>query len=708
MNDSVHPAARPRRAALTLSLLALLVAALLTIAGPAFAAPPQTNIPYDGTIDLRPYVPVQHYAIGSPASSLVAGQPLYKGRVADLTLTLSDSTPDHIGTYDVPFWKMYSGDHSDVYVGWDDLAAPPESTQQDQVITEDQIAYIGKEFDTHIWETDVFHFGNYAERTPKGTDLDGKRAAIFIHNIRDDAYWTDYRFYIAGYFSSGLNDELGLNAIFVDSFNWADRLGDKTSTPSHNYLYEGTVAHEFQHLIHHDVDADESDFINEGMSDLAEQLNYGTLGTSSHIGEYLYYHRDSLTGWAGELADYGSSALWQDYLWERAGGQQLTTELDGRVAKGYESDKFAETADKFADPGDAFVWNLIHEEQDGMAGVAAQAGGMDRVERLFHNWTLANLLDGKVTEKRWNYRNLVLNGIDSAGMTVDQGLAYYSSNVNGNVPPTRKNVRRNTTTEPWGAYYRTYGGSEPGFTMAFTGDPQAGIGPLTGAYEWYSGQGNMLDRTVERTVDGVKAGDVLAFKTWFNIEQDWDYGWVEASKDGVTWTTLQQLTALPTAATDVYNSSKWEGPGAFTGSSNGWQDARFSMGALTGTVYLRFRYATDEAYNEQGWYVDDISVGSFVDPVDSVNGWVTDADGWQFTTGQQKNDWTADAYVPYAKGGAKGYQVVPVVTAAGQGVSGSVSILAQHQKNAKVYGVVSNAPNGNFASLGKLTLLKGK
>jgi hypothetical protein len=710
MNGPVHVASRTRSAALTLGLLALLAVALLAVAGPVLAAAPKTNIPYDGTIDLRPYVPVQHYAIGSPVSPLVAGAILHGGRAPDLTLTLFDSTTGHQGAYDVPFWREYSGTHSDIYVGWDDLAAPAESTQQDQTITPAQVAYIGKEFDQHIWETDVFHFGNYDERTPPGTDLDGKRAAIFIHNIRDDAYWTSYRYYIAGYFSSGLNDELGLNAVFIDSFNWADRLGGNTSTPSHNYLYEGTVAHEFQHLIHHDVDPDESDYINEGMSDLAEQFNYGTLGTSSHIGEYLYYHRDSLTNWAGELADYGSSVLWQDYLWERAGGKKLTTALAGRVAAGYENARFAETDKKFTDPGDAFIWNEMHEQKNGMDGVAAQAGGMDRVKRLFHSWTIANLLDGKVAEKRWNYRNLVLNGIDSAGMTVDQGLAFYESNVNGNVPPTRKNVRRNTTTEPWGAYYRTYGGSQPGFTMTFTGAPQTGIAPPTGQYEWYSGQGNMIERTLERTVTEVPANAVLSFRTWFNIEQDWDYGWVEASTDGVAWTKLTQLTALPSSsATNVNGSTKWEGAGAFTGTSNGWQDARFSMGAFSGAVHVRFRYSTDEGYNEQGWYVDDISLGSFVDIVDTVNGWVTDAaDGWAFTTGQQDNDWTVDAYVPYAKASATGYQVVGVVGSAGQGMNGQVYVANQYQKNAKVYGIASNAPNGSFLALGKLTLLKGK
>ena len=529
----------------SLLLLAVFVA-LYCLAGVAQAnTMPQTNIPYDGTPDLKNIDwPQQTHPLTAMTNALTAVMPTHDGRPADIILTLYDNTPGHQGPYDVPFWKEYSGAHSDIYIGWDDLASSPDSLQQDQAITASQVDYIGQQFDARIWESDVFHFGNYQARSPVGSTIDGKRAAIFVHNIRDEAYWGPYRFYIAGYFSSGLNDDLQLNAIFVDSYNWKDRLGANATRPSLSYLYEGTVAHEFQHLIHSDIDPNEADFINEGMAELAMQFLYGTKVTASEVGEYLYYHRDSLTDWKGELFDYGDSCLWQDYLWERAGGGVLDAPLADRVTPLYANNKFAETDAKFTDPGDKFIWNLIHDQATGMQGVADQVGGMAAVESLHRDWTLANLLDGKVSQPAWNYRNLQLNGPDSDYVTVDQGIAYYQSNVNGNMPPTRKNVRRLTVTEPWGAYYRTYGGSEPGFTMNFTGAAQDGIKPFTGAYEWYSGMGNMLERTLERTLTGVPADATLTFQTWFDIEPDWDYGNVEASSDGVTWTKLTQISTL--------------------------------------------------------------------------------------------------------------------------------------------------------------------
>jgi len=314
------------------------VLAVVAFATPALAAGrmPTTDIPMDGTDMVKSMpVPRQINTDVLGLGSLVPGDyvwtyPDESTRTADMVLILNDMSgdPAHQGAYAVPFWREESGIHSDIYVAWEDLKAPPESVQQNQTITKDDIEYMSTEFDTRIWASDVFHFGNYKARypglteDPTNTDLLrlGKRAGIFVYNIRDEAYWSDFRYYVAGYFSSGLNNDLHINAIFIDSFDWANRTRATSARP---YLYEGTIAHEFQHLIHSDVDNGEDSFIDEGMADQAEQFIYGTTTTASHIGEYLYYHRDSLLDWKGELFDYGNAVLWQDYLWEQAGGDEL-------------------------------------------------------------------------------------------------------------------------------------------------------------------------------------------------------------------------------------------------------------------------------------------------------------------------------------------------------------------------------------------------
>jgi hypothetical protein len=687
------------------TLLAALAAVLVLLLLPAVgaAAPATTAIPLDGTQEMKVVpAPFQVFPNGQPTGPLAEAFADEEHGLPDLILTLYDDSglPEHAGPFLVPFWKEYVGEHSDVYVGWDNLAAPPQSYQQDQTITPEQVAHMGAEFDARIWASDVAHFGWYDFRAPE-VGMDGSRAAIMVYNIRDQAYWLeDYPWYIAGYFWGGLNDEIQMNCIFVDSYNWKDRIGGDSLRP---YLYEGTVAHEFQHLIHNDVDGGEFSFIDEGMASLAMQFIYGPSVSASDLSYALYYHRDSLTDWDGELYDYGNTEMWQDYLWERAGGGDLFAPLDQRIKDGYSP--FDNTADKFVDPGDAFTWNLIHDQGKGLEGVANQVGGMAEVEKLHRDWTLANLLDGKVSEPRWNYRNLVLGGADSEFTTIQDGIKFYNAEVGGNMPLTRKNVWRNAATEPWGAYYRNFYGSAPGLKMDFTGPATDGVAAVVGGYEWYSGLGNMLDISVARQVYGVAAGSTFTFQTWYDIEDQWDYGYVEGSANGTDWVPLQQVSALPAATDNMNNSSAWNGPGGLTGNSGGWQAAEYSFGDLSGTVWLRFRYMTDEAANGTGWYVDDVQAGSYVDD-DTEAGWTNN--GFIWTNGLQNNDWTADAYVPVAKSKRRAYAVVSLVGTDGQGLAGGAWVSAQYTKQFRITAVMSNRPDGVFNSIGRLTVKKVK
>jgi len=683
------------------SLVLLQLCTLLAVAGllplvvpgaaPAFAGTmPATNIPIDGTPQAQRASNLLCLAGGSVLTTTSTPHRLRDGLESDnLTLILPDLSMWG-GSQEVEFWKEWSGTYADVYVAWNDLAAPAGSAQQFQTITAGDIAYMGGEFDARIWPSDVSHFGQYEAR-PAPPAAGGSRVAIMIYNIRDDAYYSSSpsAFYVGGYFSAAVDDTEQFNAVFVDSFDWPHSTGPGGSIP---YLYEGTVAHEFAHLIQHDVDANEELFVEEGLCELATQFVYGARATSAEVGEYLYYHRDSLTDWKSELFDYGGAALWMDYLWEQRGGGVLPDPI-GQVA----------------DAGDRFVWQLAHDPATGLDGIAHQLpGGMAAVEQYFRDWTLANLLDGQVSEPQWNYRNLALGGADSAGFSIADGVKYYDSGVTGNMPPTRKHVERSADAQAWGALYRTYKGASPSVTMTFSGDPKVGILPVTGTHEWYSGHGDYLERTLQRRIAGVKAGDVLTFQAWYDIEEGNDFGYVEASSDGQTWTQLPQLSKLPTSTENVTGSAAWSGPGGLTGASGGWRQASYGLGGLSGTVYLRFRYATDASLNGEGWYIDDIAVGSFVDPVNSVNGWVTDAvDGWAFTDGvKQTNDWTADLYVPYLKGQSSWYAVKSVVGAVGQGTTGSAWVDAQHLKNGVLWGIVSNHPAGILDAQGTLALRK--
>ncbi len=102
-------------------------------------------------------------------------------------------------------------------------------------------------------------------------------------------------------------------------------------------LYEGTFAHEYQHLLEYYASPDEVNWVNEGLSDWAQTL-VGYVDPSldpedpeadGHIATWLGFSDDpafggpeqSLTRWEDQgapeiLADYGIAYSFQEYLLE--------------------------------------------------------------------------------------------------------------------------------------------------------------------------------------------------------------------------------------------------------------------------------------------------------------------------------------------------------------------------------------------------------
>ena len=112
----------------------------------------------------------------------------------------------------------------------------------------------------------------------------GDKTVALIDNVRDDNYYTfpAAPTYIAGFFSSQLNELFDRNVMTIDAFDWAHRTGANppdeptadlcTSRPARPNLYEGTFAHEWQHLLHYYTDPFETTWVNEGISDFAQTL----------------------------------------------------------------------------------------------------------------------------------------------------------------------------------------------------------------------------------------------------------------------------------------------------------------------------------------------------------------------------------------------------------------------------------------------------
>jgi hypothetical protein len=203
------------------------------------------------------------------------------------------------------------------------------------------------EFDNNIHDTDVEYFGQYADRPGPFEDY---KTQIMIFNIKDEFFYDPENAlgFIMGYFWSQIADYFASNAFHMDTYQWWRRQGgtppmeDPYNGFDYSYLsvlawqYEGTFAHEFQHLIHYDRDPDELSWVDEGCATLAEWLcGYGF--SPGHISEYLLWFWDTpLTIWEGYLADYGASFLWTFYMYEHYGGAELLTYMVEDQANGIE------------------------------------------------------------------------------------------------------------------------------------------------------------------------------------------------------------------------------------------------------------------------------------------------------------------------------------------------------------------------------------
>lgn len=122
-------------------------------------------------------------------------------------------------------------------------------------------------------------------------------------------------------------------------------------------------------------------------------------------------------------------------------------------------------------------------------------------------------------------------------------------------------------------------------------------------HSFYSGEGDRLNNKVT-TVNGidVQPGDTLRMWCWYDIENNWDYAYVEISTDGGN-----TFFSIPGNITTDYNPNGTNLGNGITGWSGGWVEGKFNLAIYAGEeIYLRLRYVTDAYVDEEGFYADDI------------------------------------------------------------------------------------------------------
>lgn len=410
-------------------------------------------------------------------------------------------------------------------------------------------------FETKIYPTDREFFGS--EWTP-GVDGDVHIYALYARNLGSG---------VAGLFGAG--DEYNPLASPYSNGHEMFYIDSGTSLGA-DYVYS-TVAHEFQHMIHWYQDRNEEAWVTEGSAELAAFINgYDTGGF-----DWLYTNNPDLqlNDWPDQTGNsrphYGASFLFLAYF----------------------LDRFSEEATKA----------LVRDQENGMVSVddtLRQIGATDpqtgqpiTADDFFLDWAIANYVrDGSVGDGRFIYHNY-----PSAPKTSD-------TETISDCPAEMK-----STVHQYGVDYIRIA-CNGDYTLSFSGATSARIlpaDPHSGSNAFWSNLGDASDMTLTRQFDftAISAPITFSYWTWYDIEKDYDYVYVEASTDGQHWQIL--ITPSGTANNPTGNSYGW----GYNGTINGWIQESVDLSQFAGQkVSLRFEYVTDEEVTTGGFLLDDLSI----------------------------------------------------------------------------------------------------
>lgn len=370
-----------------------------------------------------------------------------------------------------------------------------------------------------------------------GVDGDPRFSVLHVLGSPDDhelGYFIDENSYPATLFSrSNVQEMIYLNM---------SRLSPGTP------LYEGTLAHEVQHLIQWNLDANEDTWLNEGLSQIAETL----VGLDT-VNPRPYQEQTNirLDRWPANAPDitahYAGSYLYLLYLWEQA--------------------------------GDAALRELARHPANGLAAVRAVLAGHRpglSLETFTADWATANYLDGSGGVPPHRYERITLDppfyGSRArqlpydAVTSLDQfAVDYIDLDVSGRV------------------------------VVTFAGDSVASLidaPPPAGDGFWYAVPANSGRAQLATEVDlsGLKTA-ALDFDAWYDLEEGFDFAYITLSTDGGrTWEVLHPQHEIPGS----YGPALGGRSAAITGNQDGWLHESVSLERYAGqTVTIRIEAITD-------------------------------------------------------------------------------------------------------------------
>lgn len=421
-------------------------------------------------------------------------------------------------------------------------------------VDEGEVRALVDDFQQNAYATNREFFG---EEWNPGVDGDPRLYILYARGLG---------FSVAGYYSS--NDEYS-KLTYADSnekemfYINADAVGvDEEFTRS-------VLAHEFQHMIHWYHDINETTWLNEGSSVLAEQLN--NFDDGGMAASFISDPDLQLTTWGEDdnYPHYGAAYLFMSYFLDRF-GEAATKQLVADPENGMES-------------VDTVLAAL------GIAGPDGQP--LTHVD-VFADWVVANYLnDASVAGGRFGYV-----GNPNVGQ----------ASPNDRIRECAGHSERSSVAQFAADYYQL---DCPGtYTLTFEGAATAPVAPIDLPAGGHAIWANRVDESVtlmtaEFDLSAVSQA-TLTYDAWWSIEADYDYAYVEISGDGgASWELLR--TANMTDSNPSGQNFGW----AYTDESGGWQTESIDLSAYAGKrIFVRFEYITDAAVNRPGFLIDNIAI----------------------------------------------------------------------------------------------------
>ena len=497
--------------------------------------------------------------------------------------------PDGIGGMrEITATLRWAGEHLTMWVEDDD-----ESVESD--VNDAALAASGAFFDGQIYPTNLRYFGPEGN-PPWGAGLrPALNSRLLVLNARFQG--------AAGYFASANSLPRAENPYSNEQEMFVMNVAALSPGSA---AYNAVLAHEFQHMIHWHANRGQAAWLNEGASELAEDVN----GFGHHKGNLRAFGRDpnlQLNHWPADMtrlnAHYGASYLLMRYILDRFGPEMVRAIVQGQGIC-----------------------------LDGLDTVlASQDAGMS-FDELFADWLLANALDPGDVQSEWGYPTL------SMEIEPKEVVITYPFQSEGEL-------------HQYGADYVeiTPGLVAQGVQIHLQGAPTVRLVPTdppSGAYSWWSNRGDQGHSTLQRYLDlrQVSGAVTLSMTLWYDIEPGWDYGYLRASIDGGhSWQYLRG------AHTTDYNPHRTaRGPGYTGRSGQGarardplssisrdedapaqWVQETIDLSHLAGhKVLLSIDYVTDDAVHLPGLCIDDITL-----TIEGITVWRDDVDsagedGW--------------------------------------------------------------------------------